>query len=162
MGGRRVNALASAIDQTAVVFGRYLRDLRERAGMTQEELGEIVDKDKTTIARIESGGRKPPREVSFYERLKHVPGISPDDLAALLRTDNAPRWLVQDDDERIKSVPIRSDEGLVIELRVRPGSDQVTDEELEDLITRLVKDIKLRLELFQQAKERRQLQRSHD
>jgi len=43
-------------------FGERLRQLRERAGLTQDELGSLVDRDARTIRSWEKGSSLPPAE----------------------------------------------------------------------------------------------------
>jgi transcriptional regulator with XRE-family HTH domain len=80
-------------DATAVLFGQLLRDFRQRVNLSQRRLAALLGVDESTVARIEVGARKPPRNLEFYEKLRTVPGITEAEVAALLNTDNAPRWL---------------------------------------------------------------------
>ena len=42
---------------TVYVYGDKIREERKRSGLTQEQLGEIVEKTKNTIINIENKGR---------------------------------------------------------------------------------------------------------
>jgi transcriptional regulator with XRE-family HTH domain len=74
----------------AYELGRQVRRLRERAGLTQEELAERIHSTQGTIARLEAGGREP--AVSTLARIaaaleakvdvRLVPLTSPRSLAA--------------------------------------------------------------------------------
>jgi transcriptional regulator with XRE-family HTH domain len=44
-------------DADLIVLGRALRTLRDRAGMTQEQLAERLQMDATYVSRIERGRR---------------------------------------------------------------------------------------------------------
>lgn len=80
----------------ALSFGLRLRALRERGGHSQREYARYLHVDDSTIARIELGTRKPPRDVAFYERLRDIPDLTDEDIVGLLRTSDAPRWLIKD------------------------------------------------------------------
>ena len=43
----------------AVTFGENLRRLRIRSGMTQEDLGRVMEKSKNNISQYETGKREP-------------------------------------------------------------------------------------------------------
>jgi len=43
--------------QGQIVLGRALRELRRRAGLTQEQLAERIDAHPTFVARLERGRR---------------------------------------------------------------------------------------------------------
>jgi transcriptional regulator with XRE-family HTH domain len=47
------------MDDVREQLGKNLRDLRERAGLSQEELAEICDLDRTEISLLERGLRFP-------------------------------------------------------------------------------------------------------
>jgi transcriptional regulator with XRE-family HTH domain len=52
-------------------FGPRLRELREKAGMTQEQLGELANCAKNTVARLERGEQEPawPLVLAFAKAL---------------------------------------------------------------------------------------------
>jgi len=141
-------------------FGQLLKSLRRRANLSQAELGRFVGKEKSTIARIESGGRLPPRDVEFYDRLLTVPGFTTEDISALLTTTtNAPRWLIPDAPGNAEGVsfPIAGHDGLVVELRIRPGFGVRTQVELERLSSQLKEDVEWRLTAHRREKEKEEL-----
>ncbi|MFD4994824.1 helix-turn-helix domain-containing protein [Streptomyces buecherae] len=54
----------------AQLFGRFIKQARERAGRTQAELGAVAHLDRSMVARIESGERVPDRrQVVAWEDL---------------------------------------------------------------------------------------------
>lgn len=77
----------------ANLFGRRLREARQRAGVPQDKLGVAIGLDETTasarISRYETGVHEPPMEVS--KRIAQTLGVLPpyfycedDDLAELI------------------------------------------------------------------------------
>ncbi|MER0241953.1 helix-turn-helix transcriptional regulator [Streptomyces sp. HSW2009] len=57
----------------AQLFGRFIKQSRERAGRTQAELGEIAHLDRSMVAKIEAGERVPDkRQVVAWEELLEV------------------------------------------------------------------------------------------
>jgi len=59
-------------------LGRNLREARERAKLTQEEVGHRSGVHPTEVSRIEAGKRDP--QVSTVERLAKAMGLSASDL----------------------------------------------------------------------------------
>lgn len=45
--------------------GEKIKELRDRRGLTQEDLGEVLNTTKQTIGRYENGNRKPNQDVLF-------------------------------------------------------------------------------------------------
>jgi len=76
-------------------FGALLRSYRERLNLTQREMAELIGTDYSTLSKWEHGKRKPPRGTAFYRSLRNA-GLSEAEIADLLRTDDAPPWLVPD------------------------------------------------------------------
>jgi transcriptional regulator with XRE-family HTH domain len=58
-------------------LGKNLRRIRERAGLTQEEVAERSGVHATEVSRIERGKRDP--RVSTVERLARALGVPPSD-----------------------------------------------------------------------------------
>ncbi|MFT2017019.1 helix-turn-helix domain-containing protein [Streptomyces sp. 796.1] len=57
----------------AQLFGRFIKQSRERAGRTQVELGKIAHLDRSMVAKIEAGERVPDkRQVVAWEELLEV------------------------------------------------------------------------------------------
>lgn len=52
---------------------RYLRAVREKAGLTQEQLAELVGVKRTAINKIEAGTRSPSLKVGL--RLQTILGV---------------------------------------------------------------------------------------
>jgi transcriptional regulator with XRE-family HTH domain len=61
-----------------VYIGQKLKDLRFRAGLTQQELANKAGTTQTTIARIERDVVEP--EVTTIRKLAHALGKTPGDL----------------------------------------------------------------------------------
>src|SRR5437667_227400 len=92
-------AAAEAPKTSAQRFGAVFRAYRVKLGLSQRRMAALLEVAESTVARIEAGTRKPPRQHSFYERLRAVPGLSEADVAALLSTGAAPRWFDNDVDD---------------------------------------------------------------
>jgi transcriptional regulator with XRE-family HTH domain len=59
----------------AAAFGEVLRDLRQRAGLSQEALAGAAEVDRTYVSLLERGLRQPTLETLF--RLAGALGASP-------------------------------------------------------------------------------------
>lgn len=68
-------------EQVAKAFGLALRAAREKAGLSQEELGYRSLVDRTFISRTESGTRQPALTTVF--RFAKALGVAPSDLVAI-------------------------------------------------------------------------------
>ncbi len=64
--------------QTVPYIGPRLKDLRLRAGLTQEELAKEAGVTQTTVARIERDAVQP--EVTTIRKLAQALGKTPGDL----------------------------------------------------------------------------------
>jgi transcriptional regulator with XRE-family HTH domain len=64
--------------EAVVYIGERLRDLRFRAGLTQEELAQKAGTTQTTVARIERDAVQP--EVTTIRKLAAALGKTPGDL----------------------------------------------------------------------------------
>lgn len=73
-----------------LAFGHLLRTYRERLGLSKRQLARMLGKSVSTIARIEDGTMKPPRDAEFYQRLREVPGLTNEEVDELLQTDAVP------------------------------------------------------------------------
>ncbi len=94
-------------------FGELFRDLRTRGKLSQRKVAGVLGLAESTIARIEAGTRKPPRDASFYEGLRNIPGFTEPEIAALLRTGNAPRWLIGNSaDQDIPRIILEAPQGI--------------------------------------------------
>lgn len=77
--------------ETDRLFGRQLKGLRQRIGLRQAQLAGSLGVDKSTISRLESGTRNPPKGTEFYQRLGGVEGVTPSDVGGLLHA-GGPLW----------------------------------------------------------------------
>lgn len=59
-------------------YTNFLADYRKRAGMTQKELGEKVDKSFASINRYENGTRSMDRELII--KVARILGVQPHEL----------------------------------------------------------------------------------
>jgi transcriptional regulator with XRE-family HTH domain len=75
-------------------FGQLLRMYRKELGLSQRVLADILGVDTSTIARVESGTRNPPRDADFYRHLHDIPGLEQAHIQALLATEDAPQLVV--------------------------------------------------------------------
>jgi DNA-binding XRE family transcriptional regulator len=76
----RIRALASSLDSAP--SPAFLASLRQAAGLTQEELGRRIGRDKLTISRWERGTMRPSREslaalAGFFRGLKRSGVVLP-------------------------------------------------------------------------------------
>jgi transcriptional regulator with XRE-family HTH domain len=62
------------------VFGKILREHRERALLSQEELAGAAELDRSYISMLERGQRQPTLETLF--RIAHVLKVAPSTLVA--------------------------------------------------------------------------------
>lgn len=60
----------------ATAFGKRLRELRDKAGLTQDELAGQVKMEQSSIARLERGEREPGWATVL--RLADALGVTPD------------------------------------------------------------------------------------
>lgn len=63
-------------------FGQILRKLREKAGLSQKELGDKVNVDFTFISKIESGA-KPPQSKKAIIKLATILNIDEEEMLIL-------------------------------------------------------------------------------
>jgi transcriptional regulator with XRE-family HTH domain len=74
---------------TASRFGRLLREIRKRVGLSQPTLAASLHVAPATISKIETGKIKPPLDAPFYERLRGIPGFTPAEVTLLLEAREA-------------------------------------------------------------------------
>jgi transcriptional regulator with XRE-family HTH domain len=60
------------------IFAANLRRERQRAGLSQEALGDLCDLHRTEVSLLERAGREP--RLSTIVRLAHGLGVAPRDL----------------------------------------------------------------------------------
>jgi len=65
-------------DQASAAFGKRMRELRAREGISQDGLAREADVHPTAIGRIERGGREP--RLTTILRLAHGLGVEPGEL----------------------------------------------------------------------------------
>ncbi len=130
-------AVTNAGDAGAT-FGRLLRRQRERVGLSQRALAAQLGVAESTIARIEAGTRKPPRENSFYDRLREVREFTESDVEALLNSGDAPRWRYNDSSANGAGegndpiADVASTQGLHVEFRLHPTAElEFTEDDLD-------------------------------
>ena len=82
-----------------IAIGNRIRDARERAHLTQEQLAEIVDISPTHMSVIERGVKTP--KLDTFIRIANALGVSPDSL--------------------LQDVIVPVDESIMAELSVRIG-----------------------------------------
>ena len=147
---------------TALAFGLLFKSYREELGHSQRKLARLLDVDESTIARIETGTRKPPRKVEFYERLRKVPGLTEAKIASLLETDDAPRWLVAQrdtvakEDTAVRSA-IASGSGVRVSIVLQANNSELalTDKELDTLKNLVKEDVEQVLANFFERRAKR-------
>lgn len=61
-------------------FGKALREYRERAGLSQENLADAAELDRTFIGMLERGQRQPTLETLF--RIANALSVAPQTLIA--------------------------------------------------------------------------------
>lgn len=71
-------------DRTAVTFGLVLRDLRQEAGLTQEQLGFESDLRRTFISVLELGQQQP--TLTTILKLAPALGVSASDMVRLVES----------------------------------------------------------------------------
>lgn len=71
--------------EAEIAFGRVLRELRIKAGLTQEQLGFEADLRRTYISILELGQQQPSLTTIF--KLAHALGMSAGKLVDLVERD---------------------------------------------------------------------------
>lgn len=121
-------------------FGQLLKKYREDLGLTQRTVADLLGVDTSTIARVESGARKPPRDAAFYHYLHDIPGLDDEHIQALLATEDAPELVVRDrsgSDAPPKPLPrvrIASAGGVQIALEMRGDLGKFAEEDLDRVL----------------------------
>jgi transcriptional regulator with XRE-family HTH domain len=154
MEGTSAGSREDAMSTPAARFGKLLRDLRKREEMSQIKLASLLGVDDSTINKMESGSRRPPREPKFYERLREVPGFSESDITLLLEAaEYAPAWLSDLNQGKAarkkKPQPQTVDKlGVTVDFTVKAKAIDVSDEDLNLLSELLKKDVEAFVELY--------------
>lgn len=71
---------------TQDTFGQEIRQLRNKLGLTQRELGALTGLHGSAIAHVEKDNRAPFRRYSFWQALPQVPGITEDEIMRIRRS----------------------------------------------------------------------------
>jgi transcriptional regulator with XRE-family HTH domain len=74
------------------LFGKLLREFRERAELSQPTLAAYLNVSSSTISRLEAGRKKPPEDSAFYEQLGAVTGFTKADVTLLLEAAESSRF----------------------------------------------------------------------
>lgn len=114
-------------------MGRRIRDLRISAGLTQEQLGEMVGLQKSAIAKYENGKTENMKR-SVIQRMAEVLGVSPSYLMGF--EDDAPYYIDPNAAELAKE--IYNNENLRI---LFDATRDISKEDLE-VIVRMVEGLK--------------------
>ncbi len=98
--GNSVDNVETSGDESAVClpFGQRLAKAREKAGITQQTLGDIVGASKGAIARWEAGTREP--GMAYLAKLSEALGVTTDYLLGLSDSDGS----VQSINDRAKAI----------------------------------------------------------
>ena len=94
-------------DRIYRVFGSRLRELREKASVTQEELARRVDFSRTSITNIEKGRQR----VLFHQFVNMADALNVEPTALMPAPGDA-------------EAPLRSDVAKVIDLLKSEAADQ--------------------------------------
>jgi transcriptional regulator with XRE-family HTH domain len=65
-------------------LGIMIREIRERAGLTQEAFAKLLSLREASVRRLEAGSSRLLSKSSFYQRLRDVPGFTDLDVTNLL------------------------------------------------------------------------------
>lgn len=113
-------------------FGRYLRELRERAGMRMKELADKMGWTSVYVSDIERGRRNPPSPAKIV-KIGEILGVDSKQLLDLANKER--RRVVLDLDEES---PARMDFALML-ARSWDGMTDDEAEELKDILNRRLK-----------------------
>lgn len=104
-------------------FGRYLRDLRERAGMRLKNLADEMEWTAVYLSDIERGRRNPPSPEKIV-RIAEILGVDSEELIDLANKEKKRVVLDLNEDS-----PVRMDFALML----ARSWDGITDDEAEQL-----------------------------
>ena len=65
-------------------FAILLRKYRNRAGLSQQQLGNYLAVSPKRVSKWEAGVSDPPGDTTFYESLRNVPVFTESDISLLL------------------------------------------------------------------------------
>ncbi len=131
------------------LFGSQLRSLRRKHDLSQRTLAASIGIPQSNLSMIERGKRHPPRLVSFYEHLRQVPGVEESEVVALRRAQDAPVWLINDQNlEAAQRTAVVSEPDVDIELRIHVDPAEFYPDELDALQQVVITDVRLALSSF--------------
>lgn len=106
------------------MFGKKLRELREHKGLSQEELGKVLNKTKNNISQYETGKREP--DLDTLNKIADFFNVSVDYL--LGRTEN-PTGMLLTNRELNKYLPDEAKQRKIkVEIEKKPN---LTEDELQ-------------------------------
>lgn len=114
-------------------MGRRIRELRLDAGLTQEQLGEMVGLQKSAIAKYENGKTENMKR-SVIQKMAEVLGVSPSYLMGF--EDDAPYYIDPAAAELAQEIANRDD------LRILFDATRDISKEDMDVIIRMVEGLK--------------------
>ena len=114
-------------------MGRRIRELRLDAGLTQEQLGDMVGLQKSAIAKYENGKTENMKR-SVIQKMAEVLGVSPSYLMGF--EDDAPYYIDPAAAELAKEIANRDD------LRILFDATRDISKEDMDVIIRMVEGLK--------------------
>ena len=103
-------------------LGKIIKQLRQKHNMTQEDLGKIIDKNRSTIAGYETEGKEPD-----YETLKKIAIYFNVSTDYLLGKTDTPQVEISNNAQKL-SINIHN---LLIEKDVITKDEELTDEKIE-------------------------------
>lgn len=77
-------------------FGSVFSSYSERTGQSVRQLSRVLDTDQSPLSKIMSGEKEAPstrRSKPFYDKLRYLPDVTPEELNALITAYDAPYWV---------------------------------------------------------------------
>lgn len=116
------------------MFGKKLRELRELKGLSQEELGKVLNKTKNNISQYETGKREP--DLETLNKIADFFNVTTDYL--LGRTDN-PTGMILTNKELDNYLPEEAKQRKIeVEIEKKPN---LTEEELKYIADMVLKKL---------------------
>lgn len=103
-------------------LGKIIKQLRQKHNMTQEDLGKIIDKNRSTIAGYETEGKEPD-----YDTIKKIAIYFNVSTDYLLGKTDTPEAEISDKSQKL-SIKIHD---LLIEKGVITKDEELTEEKIE-------------------------------
>lgn len=114
-------------------MGKRIRELRMDAGLTQEQLGDMVGLQKSAIAKYENGKTENMKR-SVIQKMAEVLGVSPSYLMGF--EDDAPYYIQPEAAELAREIANRD------ELRILFDATRDISKEDIDFVIRMVEGLK--------------------